>query len=36
MPQERLLDGIAKQSFQQLGVAKRTARENRIELAPNG
>jgi hypothetical protein len=36
MPQERLLDGVTEQAFQQLGIAKRTARENRVELAPNG
>jgi len=36
MPQERLLDGIAEEASQQLGVSKRTARENLVELAPNG
>jgi hypothetical protein len=35
MAEERLLDGVAEQAFQQLGVAKTTARENGVELAPN-
>jgi hypothetical protein len=35
MPEERLLDGVAEQALQQLGAAKGTARENRVELAPN-